>query len=253
MTELAHLEVIDGVATITLDSPRNRNAMSRQLTTELSAHLATASADTDVRFIVLTHTGTVFCSGADLAESQVGSATTGTRAAVQLVRQIVEAPQPVITVLRGPVRAGGTGLVAASDVALVADHVDFAFAEVAIGVVPAIISIPLLLKVDVRAASRYLLSAARFDAAEAERIGLVTKAVPADEIDAVLEKELAVFRRTAPNAVAVTKRILNRSMREALDRYGNEMVELSAEMFATEEAKAGMQAFLTKTAPPWAP
>jgi enoyl-CoA hydratase/carnithine racemase len=126
----------------------------------LAAHLATATGDDTVRFVVLTHTGSVFCSGADLSESGSGDgASVGTTAALKLFRQIVEAPQPVIAVLRGPVRAGGTGLVAAADIALVADHVDFAFAEVAIGVAPAIISIPLLAKLDARAVSRYFLYA----------------------------------------------------------------------------------------------
>lgn len=252
MTELVHLSIENGVATITLDSPHNRNALSRQLTEELSAHLATATGDDTTRFVVLTHTGTVFCSGADLSESSNGDASTGTRAALGLFHQIVDAPQPVIAVLRGPVRAGGTGLVAAADVALVADHVDFAFAEVAIGVAPAIISIPLLAKIDARAAARYFLSAARFDAGEAVRIGLITEAVPESDVDTRLAEILAAFRRTAPRAVAATKRLLNRALRADLDAYGPEMVALSTQLFAGEEARAGMHAFLHKTAPPWA-
>ncbi|MDN2495194.1 enoyl-CoA hydratase family protein [Nocardia nova] len=253
MTELVHLSIENGVATITLDSPRNRNALSRQLTSELAAHLATATGDDTVRFVVLTHTGSVFCSGADLSESGSGDgASVGTTAALKLFRQIVEAPQPVIAVLRGPVRAGGTGLVAAADIALVADHVDFAFAEVAIGVAPAIISIPLLAKLDARAVSRYFLSAERFDAAEAARIGLITEAVPEAEIDSRLAKLLATFRRAAPGAVAATKRVLTRSLRAELAEYGPQMVALSAELFAGDEARAGMHAFLNKFAPPWA-
>lgn len=253
MTELVHLGVENGVATITLDSPHNRNALSRQLTEELSAHLATACADGATRFIVLTHTGSVFCSGADLSESaSAGVASAGAAMALVLFRQMVEAPQPVIAVLRGPVRAGGTGLVAVADVALVADHVDFAFAEVAIGVAPAVISIPLLAKLDARACSRYFLSGERFTAAEAARIGLVTETVHENDLDTRLEKVLSTFRRTAPGAVAVTKRLLTRSLREELDKRGTEMVSLSAQMFAAEEAQAGMHAFLNKIAPPWA-
>lgn len=252
MSELVHLSTTNGIATITLDSPHNRNALSRQLTSELAAHLATVSSDDTVRFVVLTHSGTVFCSGADLSESAGGDVSVGASAAIGLLDQIVAAPQPVIAVLRGPVRAGGTGLVAAADIALVADHVDFAFAEVAIGVVPAVISIPLLAKIDVRAASRYFLSAERFDATEAARIGLITEAVPESELDARLEHLMRIFRRTAPGAVAVTKRMLNRSLSAALDQQGPEMVKLSQRMFASEEARAGMQAFLDKTPPPWA-
>ncbi|MFI6998229.1 enoyl-CoA hydratase-related protein [Nocardia sp. NPDC050175] len=253
MTELVRLDIEHEIATITLDSPNNRNALSQRLITELATHLAVATADPAVRFIVLTHTGTVFCSGADLSEAADGTgAAIGATAALTLMRQIIDARQPVVAVLRGPARAGGTGLVAASDIALVADHVDFAFAEVSIGVAPAIISIPLLAKLAPRAAGQYLLSAARFDCHEAARIGLVTEAVPEAELDARLADLLTQLRRTAPGAVAATKHILTRSLRYDLDVHGQDMVELSADLFNGAEARAGMQAFLTKTSPPWA-
>ncbi len=252
MSDHVRLEIADGLATITLDSPANRNAMSRALTEGLSEHLATASADPSVRFIVLTHTGTVFCSGADLAEASAGDgATTGAAAALRIFRQIVDAPQPVIAVARGPVRAGGTGLVACADIALVADHVDFAFAEVAIGASPAVISIPLLARLDPRAVGRYVLTAEAFGAAEAQRIGLISEAVPLDAIDERLAAVLKQLRRTAPNAVSVTKKVATRALRADLEAYGQEMVDLSAHMFAQEEAQAGMRAFLSKARPPW--
>jgi enoyl-CoA hydratase/carnithine racemase len=177
---------------------------------------------------------------------------TGSATALTLLSRIVELPKPVITVLRGPARAGGTGLVAASDIALVADHIDFAFSEVAIGVAPAIISIPLLARLDPRAASRYLISAERFDCREAARIGLITEAVPLSKLATRLDMLVQQLRQTAPGAVAVTKRFLNRSLLYDLDAYGEDMMTLSSELFNRDEARAGMRAFLDRIPPPWA-
>src|ERR1700754_623102 len=139
--ELVHLEIDSGVATITLDSPTNRNALSRQLRRELQAHLRTAIESDEARVIVLTHTGTVFCAGMDLKESRGPSAgEQGIQDFPDTLRLIWTSPTPVVARLSGPARAGGVGLVAACDLAVAAEEVTFAFSEVRIGVVPAVIS-----------------------------------------------------------------------------------------------------------------
>jgi methylglutaconyl-CoA hydratase len=178
MTELVHLDVERGVATITLDSPNNRNALSAQLRQELAGHLDAALADEAARVIVLTHAGTVFCSGMDLKEASGGAAAG--QEFPRILESIWTSPKPVVARLAGPARAGGLGLVAAADIAVAADTVSFAFTEVRIGVVPAVISVTVLPRLQPRAANEMFLTGETFDAARAVQIGLLNRAVPAE-------------------------------------------------------------------------
>jgi enoyl-CoA hydratase/methylglutaconyl-CoA hydratase len=122
MPELVHLEVADGVATVTLDSPHNRNALSRQLVSELFDRLDRAEEDDDVKVVLLRSADRVFCSGADLSEASADGMVEGARTIVELQRRIVASPKPVVVRLDGPVRAGGIGIVAASDIVIAAGH-----------------------------------------------------------------------------------------------------------------------------------
>ncbi|NUU21489.1 MAG: enoyl-CoA hydratase, partial [Streptomycetaceae bacterium] len=160
----------DAVATITLDSPRNRNALSAALMDELDAHLTAVAADPDVRAVVLTHTGPTFCAGMDLTEAAGGGMEKATTRLLGLIRQIVELPVPVLAHLRGNARAGGIGLVGAADFAVAPSATTFAFTEVRLGLAPAIISLSTLPRLDPRAASRYFLTGEEFDGLEAQRI-----------------------------------------------------------------------------------
>ena len=180
--ELVHLEVADAVATITLDSEHNRNALSRQLVTELGEHLATADADAAVKAVLVRSAGRVFCSGADLSEAADGGMDEGARAIVALQRQIATAEKPVVVELGGPVRAGGLGIVGAADIVVAAESVTFALTEVRLGLAPAVISLSLLPRLSPRAASDVFLTGRTFGADEAERMGLVTRTVPDDEL-----------------------------------------------------------------------
>lgn len=164
-----------GVTTLTLDSPHNRNALSKGLVSALYEGLERAADDPSVRAVLLTHTGSTFCAGADLRE---GSGSPADMAA--LLRAIVELPKPVVARVEGHVRAGGTGLLGACDISVAGPGSTFAFTEARIGVAPAVISMPLLPRLDARAAARYYLTGERFDAAEAARIGLVTLAAGED-------------------------------------------------------------------------
>jgi enoyl-CoA hydratase len=248
-TELVHLAIDQGIATVTLDSPQNRNALSRQLVAELTAHVHAAAADTDVRAVVLTHTGTTFCAGADLSEASTGPMGGTANALLAVLRLIVDVPQPVIARIDGNVRAGGVGLVAACDIAVAGPRSTFAITEARIGVAPAVISVTVLPRLDARSAARYYLTGATFEAAEAERIGLVT--IATDDLDGAVASITADLLKSSPQGLVESKRLANRSVREAIERYGEEMVELSARLFASEEAHEGMTAFLERRQPRW--
>jgi methylglutaconyl-CoA hydratase len=248
--ELVHRDVAGGVATITLDSPRNRNALSAQLRRELQDHLDAASADPAVRVIVLTHTGPVFCSGMDLRESR-GAGAQGVHELPRILRTIRTAPTPVVARVAGPARAGGVGLIAACDIAVAADTATFAFTEVRIGVVPAVIAVTVLPRLLPHAARELFLTGETVDAARAAAVGLVNAAVPADLLDAEVARYADLLRRGAPGALAATKALLRRPLGDDLDAAFAAMQELSARHFASAEGQEGMAAFAEKRPPSW--
>ncbi|MCX4567510.1 enoyl-CoA hydratase family protein [Streptomyces albogriseolus] len=232
-----------GVETLSLDAPERRNALSAALVGDLAAALTDAGKDTGVRAVVLTHTGNTFSAGADLKDPPAPSALTG------LLRQIVELPKPVVARVTGHVRAGGLGLLAACDIAVASRAATFAFTEVRIGVAPAVISLPLLPRTDPRALARYYLTGERFDADEAARIGLLT--VAGDDADDTLAPVLDGLRRSAPEALAETKRLLTAKVLETFDRDADALTALSARLFASAPAREGMTAFLERRDPEW--
>ncbi|WP_216216195.1 enoyl-CoA hydratase family protein [Amycolatopsis aidingensis] len=252
--ELVHYSVANGVATITLDSPHNRNALSAQLRRELSAGLDRARADSEVRVVVLDHTGPVFCAGMDLKEARgSGAQDQGVNEFPQILEQIWTSPKPVVAKLAGPARAGGIGMVAAADIAVAVTEATFAFTEVRIGVVPAVISITVLPRLHPRAAHELFLTGDTFDAARAERIGLINAAVSADELDAEVERYVRALAHGGPNALATTKELLSGADAEGMRARFAEMTGLSAKMFAGEEAQEGITAFAEKRKPNWIP
>jgi methylglutaconyl-CoA hydratase len=250
--ELVHLEISDGIATITLDSPHNRNALSAQLRRELLAHLDTAIGSPEARTIVLTHTGKVFCAGADLKESRGASAQDqGVNEVPAILQRIWTSPTPVVARVSGAVRAGGTGLVAACDLAVASDQVSFAFTEVRIGVVPAVISVPLVPKVAPAALHELFLTGETFGADRAAAIGLITSAVPADRLDDEVRRYTDMLRLGAPGALAATKELLRRSTTTTMADDYLAMTKFSAARFASEEGQEGIRAFGEKRSPSW--
>ncbi|MFB7245948.1 enoyl-CoA hydratase family protein [Streptomyces populi] len=232
-----------GVTTLTLDSPATRNALSAVLVGELADALTRCGKDTDVRAVVLTHTGNTFCAGADLRDPPPPEAFVG------LLRRIVELRKPVVARVDGHVRAGGLGLLGACDIAVAGAAASFAFTEVRIGVAPAVISLPLLPRADPRALARYYLTGERFDAAEAVRTGLLTAA--GDDADAVLAPVLDGLRRSAPEALAETKALLTAKVLQTFDRDAADLTALSARLFSSAQAREGMTAFLERRDPAW--
>ncbi|WP_430791485.1 enoyl-CoA hydratase-related protein [Actinoplanes sp. G11-F43] len=245
---LVHLSAAAGVATITLDSPHNRNALSRQLTAELGDHLTAAGEDPEVRVVLLRSSGRVFCAGADLTEAR-NLTGDGPREIVRLQRRIAALPKPVVVELAGPVRAGGLGLVGAADIVIAAASVTFALTEVRLGLAPAAISVSLLSRLTPRAAADLFLSARTFDAAEAAAIGLITRCVPDDDLPAAVTETLTDLLKADPQGLAETKRLLTAEMLTRIDRDGEQAARRSAELFASPRAQQAMRDFLTRTKP----
>lgn len=251
MTELVHYAVDRGIATLTLDSPDNRNALSATLVQQAGEHLRSAAADDDIRAVVLSHTGTTFCAGADLREASAeGGPEIGTMRMLGLLRTVIELPKPVIARVDGAVRAGGLGLVGACDIALASAAASFAFTEVRLGLAPAIISLTTLGRMSERAAARYYLTGERFDARAAETAGLITRA--ADDLDGELDAITAALRLCSPQGLAETKPLTTHATRAAFAQFADEVQAQSARLFASAEAKEGMLAFLQKRPPRWA-
>jgi enoyl-CoA hydratase len=249
--ELVHLDIDDHVATITLDSPRNRNALSRRLVDELTAHLATAETSPDVRVVVLSHTGGTFCAGADLGEAVEEGMTRGTRDLLALLTTVVSMSRPVVALVRGHVRAGGLGLVGACDLALASHDSTFGFAEVRLGLTPAIISLTTRSRMRDRDASRLYLTGEVFGGAAAASYGLVTISAEGAQLDAALATVLDDFRTVSPQGLRETKRLLNAPLLDAIEAEGERLVELSARLFSSAEAQEGMRAFRERRQPAW--
>ncbi|MFJ9529540.1 enoyl-CoA hydratase family protein [Streptomyces cyaneofuscatus] len=234
-----------GIATLTLDSPANRNALSAQLVAELRDCLTACAADDTVRAVVLAHTGSTFCAGADL------KAPPDPEAFVGLMRDIVALPKPVVARVDGHVRAGGLGLLAACDIAVAGEASSFALTESRLGLAPAVISLTLLPRVDRTAANRYYLTGERFDAAEAARIGLITVAAGDVDLDKALEPVLDGLRRASPQGLAASKELVTATVLRSFDQYAEDLIARSAALFASDEAREGMTAFLERRDPAW--
>ncbi|MYW05718.1 enoyl-CoA hydratase family protein [Streptomyces sp. SID3343] len=243
----------EGIATITLDAPANRNALSARLVASLRHHLAEAGVDERVRAIVLTHTGPTFCSGMDLREAAEGGMAHGAEQLLALLRLVVEVPVPVVAHLRGNARAGGIGLLGAADVAIAPAQATFAFTEARLGLSPAVISLTTVPRMDPRSVSRYFLTGDVFDGVEAERMGLLTRAVDGVEgTDDAVAALLASFRLCSRQGLVESKKLTVRELVAGFDRDGGALARRSAELFASDDATEGMAAFREKRPPHWA-
>lgn len=244
MTELVHYRVEGCVASLVLDSQPNRNALSRQLVSELYDGLATAEADDSVSVVVIRAEGRTFCSGADLSEASADGMEAAAGVLVELQRRILTLGKPVVTRVHGAVRAGGIGIVAASDIALTADDATYAFTEVRLGLAAAAISLSVLPRMTDRSAALTFLTGDVFDGVEAARTGLVTRAVAEADLDAELDAVCASLAQGNPQGLRETKKLLGRPLVQRIDELGPDLAKLSASLFGSEEAKAAMLAFL---------
>ncbi len=253
MSTLVHYSVEGPVARLTLDSPHNRNALSKALVSRLRQGLCDASDDPTVRAVVLSHTGGTFCAGADLSEASGGDAAEtvadNARQLTSVLRSILELPQPVIGAIDGHVRAGGLGLVGACDIVVAGRNSTFALTEARIGVAPSIISLTLLPKMSARAAGRYFVTGEKFGADVAADIGLIT--VVADDVVATVSELTAEIAKGSPQGLAASKALTTAPILDAFDQHAEALTRQSAELFVSEEAHEGMLAFLQKRRPSW--
>jgi methylglutaconyl-CoA hydratase len=252
---LVRFAVADGVATVVLDSPHNRNALSRQLLGELARALDVVTADPVARVIVLTGAGPVFCSGADLKEQR--AAGTGEAQPINELPAILTTlwtcSQPVVCRLNGAARAGGVGLLASCDLVVAPADVTFSFTEVRLGLVPAIITVPLLRRVAPQALHRLFLTGEVFSAERARDIGLVDQVAAAEELDAEVAGLVAMLMRGGPQSLELTKQLVQQIRALAPDEAFARLTRLSAERFASAEGREGMQSFADKRDPEWVP
>ena len=260
MSQPLTLIVEGAVATITLTQPEIRNAFSDEVIAEITQAFRTASERPDVRAIVLAAEGPAFCAGANLnwmrrmADYTREENIEDAGKLAEMLRVIYESPKPTIARVQGDVYAGGMGLVACCDIAVSADHVHYCLSETKIGLIPATISPYVIRAMGARAAHRYFLTAERFNAAEASRIGFVHEVVHVDELDAKVDSILKNLLSASPNAVGAAKKLVQDvAEREINAQLIAQTVEGIADIRASEEGREGVQAFLAKRKPSWLP
>ena len=248
---LVQTGVVDGIATVTLDSVANRNALSGRLVGQLLDAIEVAAADPGVHAVVITGKGPVFCSGADLSDPP--SNESGNRFSYpDVLAAIIACPKPVVAKVNGHARAGGLGLIAACDIAIAPDDATFAFTEVRLGLVPAIIAVVCRRVMDARAFTRLALVGEGFGAPEAVASGLLTRAVARDAFEVDFAALLGEIHRTEPKAVGITKRLLDDLGSLSLADGFAHAAAISTTAFDSAEGREGIAAFREKRPPSWA-
>ena len=258
MSSDAVLLDIDGpVATITLNRADAKNRLDIEAMQLMVDHLRATADDPAVRVIVVTGSGTTFCSGADLAgavaAAEGGFASGGTSALAALLEDMLDHPKPLVAKVQDHVAGGGNGLVAACDIAVASADARFAFSEVRVGVAPAIISVVCLQVMHRRDAQELLLTGERVTADRVLRAGLVTAVAEADALDATVSGYIDALLLGGPEALRNTKDLLRTSSVLSRDEAFAWTSQMSAGLFTSSEAREGMTAFLEKRKPEWAP
>jgi methylglutaconyl-CoA hydratase len=251
-----HVEAL--VATVTLNRPDVRNAFNDEVILEVAQVFAELGARSDVRCIVLAANGPAFCAGADLNwmrsmadYTRVQNFDDAGRLATML-RTVYECPKPTIAKVQGDVYAGGTGLVAVCDIAVSVDTAQYCLSEVKLGLIPATISPYVIRAMGARAAHRYFLTAERFDAAEALRIGFIHEVVKAEALDAKVAELVQSLVNAGPEAVRLCKKLVQDVAGQAITPALVQMtVEGIADVRVSPEGREGVQSFLQKRKPNW--
>lgn len=258
MSTALTIAVQDRIARITLTRPEVRNAFNDAVIQELKAAFESVGTRDDVRAVVLAAEGPAFCAGADLnwmrrmadytRDENVADA--GQLAA--MLKAIYECPKPTIAAVQGDVFAGGMGLVAACDMAVSVRTATYCLSEVKLGLIPATISPYVIRAMGARAAHRYFLTAERFSAEEAHRIGFVHELVDADQLDAKVSELAQALVSASPAAVKACKRLVQDVAERAIDEaLIAATVEGIADIRASDEGREGVASFLQKRKPAW--
>jgi len=256
---MATLKIETGaVATVTLNRPEVRNAFNDEVITELTQAFAQLGQDDQVRAIVLAAEGPAFCAGADLnwmrrmADYTHAENLADAAALAEMLRVIYTCPKPTVARIQGDVYAGGIGLVAVCDMAVSVDTANYCLSEVKLGLYPATISPYVIRAMGARAAHRYFLTAERFDAAEALRMGFVHAVVSPAQLDDKVDELTKALVSASPNAVKECKTLLHDVAGQDIDATLIALtVEGIASIRASLEGKEGVQSFLQKRKPDW--
>lgn len=258
MSEIVRLERQDGVARLVLNRPEVHNAFDDVLIARLTDLLRTLAGDAEVRAVVLAAEGRSFSAGADLgwmrrmASYSEAENYADSLALAGLMRTLGELPKPTLALVQGPAYGGGVGLVAACDIAIAAETATFSLSEVRLGLIPAAISPYVIAAIGARAARRYFLTAERFDAREAHRLGLVHEVVAPGDLEAAAGRILASLRANGPRAMAAAKDLIAAvANRPVDDGIVADTARRIARIRASEEGKEGVSAFLEKRRPAW--
>jgi len=258
MTQALTLAVNDRIARIKLTRPEVRNAFNDEVIQQLKTAFESVGANSDVRAVVLAAEGPAFCAGADLnwmrrmadytREENIADA--GQLAA--MLKAIYECPKPTIAAVQGDVFAGGMGLVAACDMAVSVRTATYCLSEVKLGLIPATISPYVIRAMGARAAHRYFLTAERFSAQEAHRIGFVHELVDADALEAKVNELAQALVSASPAAVRACKKLVQDVAQREIDAaLIASTVEGIADIRASEEGREGVASFLQKRKPSW--
>ncbi len=258
MSTALNIATQGSVQTITLCRPDVRNAFNDEVITQLKVAFEEVAQRSDVRCVVLAAEGPAFCAGADLnwmrrmADYTRAENLADAGELAAMLRAIYECPKPTVARVQGDVYAGGMGLVAACDMAVSVDTAHYCLSEVKLGLIPATISPYVIRAMGARAAHRYFLTAERFSAAEAHRIGFVHEVVCANDLDTTVQGLTQALCNAGPHAVRACKRLLQDvAEREIHDALVRQTVEGIADIRATPEGKEGVQSFLQKRKPGW--
>jgi methylglutaconyl-CoA hydratase len=249
-----------GVETVTLNRPEVRNAFNDEVIAELTAVFLELARRDEVRCIVLAGNGPAFCAGADLnwmkrmatytREENIEDASKLAR----MLEVLFHCPKPTIAKVQGDVYAGGTGLVAACDIAVSVDTAQYCLSEVKLGLIPATISPYVMRAMGTRASHRYFLTAERFGAAEAQRIGFVHEVVKAEDLAAKTAEIAQALVNAGPQAVKACKKLLHDVAGQDISAgLVRRTVEGIADIRASDEGREGIQSFLGKCKPNWMP
>jgi methylglutaconyl-CoA hydratase len=252
------IAVIGKVATVTLNRPEVRNAFNEAAIAELALAFDELGRNDIVRAIVLAANGPAFCAGGDLnwmkqmaGYSDAENLADATKLA-DMLRTIYLCPKPVVAKIQGDCYAGGMGLVAACDIAVAAEEANFCLSEVKLGLIPATISPYVIKAMGENAARRYFLTAERFSAAEAHRIGFVHELVKADELDASVAAIVKALVSNSPNAVREAKVLVRDIAGRPVDNaLLADTAERIAVIRASQEGREGVASFLEKRKPSW--
>ncbi|WP_411880669.1 enoyl-CoA hydratase/isomerase family protein [Polaromonas sp. YR568] len=254
------IDVAGHIATVTLNRPEVRNAFNDEVILEMVQAFTELGARSDVRCIVLAANGPAFCAGADL--NWMRSMADYTRAQnhddaghlASMMQVLYECPKPTIAKVQGDAYAGGTGLVAACDMAVSVDTAQYCLSEVKLGLLPATISPYVIRAMGARAAHRYFLTAERFDAAEALRIGFIHEVVKAEALDAKVAELAQALVNAGPEAMRLCKKLVQDVAGQPITPALVKMtVEAIADVRVSPEGREGVQSFLQKRKPNWLP